>query len=616
MSVDDTQVISLLVHATMELSSATPLADAERERRERELRAVLDALPTAIAVFVPPQRDAVLSNEAWRSGLSHLPPVIWERIATTEGVAAASQPLVVSHNVGGAPTHYMVHVRRLHGPVGTPYGVIVSCVDVTERALAERFGALGALIWSGPVLGLADYYNKAWAAYGRDWEKAVEPADLARCRSALLRTSRERVDSQVEARLQRADGRVRWHELSFEVAEDEGRWYGVARDIHEARDAAAARAHADIATRLKDEFIARASHELRAPLTTMLLWEKVLREPTDASTRAQALDAIRQSALAQSQIVGDLLDVSRAISGKLHVDARAMSLGDVIGAALEGALPTALARRIQLAHSSVGATDIIGDTTRLRQVFDNVLANALKFTEPGGAVAVTTRGTDDAVEVIIRDTGRGIAPEQLERIFQPFHQADDMLTRHHGGLGLGLAISRELVQLHNGTLTAESEGPGRGATFRIRIPVNKSARTRSAVSDAVNSVLERTRVLVIDDDARVRDALALLLQRVRVIVDTASSAANARQRIASEPPDLMICDLAMPGEDGFTFIRGTRAAGCTIPAIALTGHALEADVARAIEAGFNVHIAKPVHFERLISTIGQLISSTKISNTP
>ncbi len=384
----------------------------------------------------------------------------------------------------------------------------------------------------------------------------------------------------------------------------------------------AARADAEQAHWLKDRFLSAVSHELRAPLTTMLLWEKVLRdeatseaasEATSGALRAQALDAIRQSALAQSRLVGDLLDLSRALSGKLHVDLRPQDLERVLRAALEAIAPAARARQIVLDRRGAPAVALVlADGARLRQVLDALLDNAVKFTEPKGRVTLAVERREGMIAITVEDTGRGIAPERLPGVFEPFRRLEHAPARTERGvgLGLGLAIARKIAALHHGELTAASEGPGRGASFTLTLPIADEARPR-APEDEREPALAAIRVLVVDDDARVRRALALLLGRAGAVVDTVESAEAARVQIALQPPDVIVCDVTLQAEDGNRFLQRLRAAGQTTPAIALTAYGTEDDVKRALDAGFDVHLAKPVDFDRLAEQIGALVAARR-----
>jgi len=585
--------------------------------------AVLDATPSfldelgfPVAVFGPSLAPARTSS-SWRAmfGTGPLSELVVSRVAATRstGLDHHDPELVLSTT---RPIYLAVTFHRRR----SADAVIAACIDITDATLIQRLKCSpGALLWSGPVTGTADYFSHAWCSYtrgsesmGDTWQYSIEPNDLERATQAFGEAGRGS-SSPIEVRIRRADGVVRWHLLRFAILDD--RWYGIATDIDDARNRwseeslayeRAARADAEHANAMKDQFLAAVSHELRSPITTMLLWERILRDPSSsAALHTTAIDAIHQSAETQSRLVGDLLDVSRAISGKLHIDVSAIEVDDVLAAAVAAITPIAAAKGIVIErHPGNLVGPVLGDRIRLRQILDNILTNAVKFTDAPGHVLVAANRDTEVVTIDISDSGRGISAEFLPKIFEPFSQSDDVLTRSAGGLGLGLAISRQLATLHHGTLSARSYGPNLGSTFTLTLPC-----TRPVVASAIAtpSSLKRVRVLVVDDDARVRDALALLLERAGVIVDTADSAANARLRIASEAPHALVCDLAMPDEDGYSLLRDLRAGGSTIPAIALTAHATVADVNRARAAGFEVHLAKPVDVAKLVENIDQLV---------
>jgi CheY-like chemotaxis protein len=372
----------------------------------------------------------------------------------------------------------------------------------------------------------------------------------------------------------------------------------------------AARLRAEQANAMKDRFLAAVSHELRAPLTTILLWERILRDPSSSPMlRDRAMDAIHQSTQTQARLVEELLDVSRAISGKLHIDLVPVDLDRVIDDAVLALQGLANAKHIALERGGEGRCgSVIGDASRLRQILDNLLANAINFTTGPGRVLVGAIRESDTVAIEIADSGRGIAAALLPRIFEPFSQIDDVMTRKAGGLGLGLAISRELATLHQGTLTARSGGEHHGSTFTLTIPASRHDAPQPVVRQH-DRQLHQVRVLVIDDDERVCDVLALLLTKAGAVVETATSAAAARAKILLGQPQALVCDLAMPDEDGFTFLRSLRTAGSQIPAIALTAHATKTDIARARSAGFEVHLAKPIDFALLVENIDQLVAT-------
>jgi len=405
---------------------------------------------------------------------------------------------------------------------------------------------------------------------------------------------------------------------------ERGRWYasatplaidrGALDPVAQLAAAQAARTDAEQASALKDQFLAAVSHELRAPLTTILLWEQILRtSAADGVLHLQAIEAIHQSALVQGRLVDDLLDVSRAISGKLHVDLDPIDIEAAIASALGAIAPSALAKQITLQRRGPQVTELVlGDPERIRQILGNLLANAVKFSEPLSHVSVAVSAASDQIAIEIEDTGRGIAPEFLPHLFVPFSQSADAVTSGAGGLGLGLAIAKQLAVLHGGNVSARSAGLGQGATFTLTLPC-VGRRAAGAKPRPRSPVLPRIRVLVVDDDWRVRDALALLLERAGAIVDTAESASIARTKIAALPPAVLVSDIAMPVENGYQLLQQLRAAGCAVPAIALTAHATRSDIERARAAGYEIHLAKPVDFDKLVARIGELANVAQIA---
>ena len=596
------------------LELACALVDAVLD----ETPGILDELGFPVAVFgssLVPERV----SSAWRAvfGVRELSESFVAHVGATRtsGVDHHDAELLVTTI---RPTYLAVTFHRRRAGLA----VIAACVDITDATLIGRLGcSADALVWGGPIRGTADYFSRSWCRYthGSDstlhpWQYSIEPCDVERSMHAFGEAARQRNSSPIDVRIRRADDVVRWHLLRFTMVG--GRWYGIATDIDDARNRSseenlayerAARADAEHANAMKDQFLAAVSHELRSPITTMLLWERILRDPSSSATlQATAIDAIHQSAETQARLVGDLLDVSRAISGKLHIEVSAVDVDGVLADAIAAITPIAIAKGIVVErHSGTPVGAVLGDRTRVRQILDNLLTNAVKFTESPGHVLVAASRDTDFVTIDVADSGRGIAAEFLPKVFEPFSQSDDVLTRHAGGLGLGLAISRQLATLHQGTLTARSLGTNRGATFTLTLPCTQ--RPVVAPVATTRPALERVRVLVVDDDPRVRDALALLLDRAGAVVETADSVAIARERIAREAPHALICDLAMPDEDGYSLLRELRAAGSKIPAIALTAHATLVDVQRARAAGFEIHLAKPVDFAKLVENIDQLV---------
>jgi signal transduction histidine kinase/ActR/RegA family two-component response regulator len=380
-----------------------------------------------------------------------------------------------------------------------------------------------------------------------------------------------------------------------------------------------ARAAAERANRTKDEFLAVVSHELRTPLTSILGWADMLRRGRlEESRRERACQAIYDSARRQAKLIDDLLDVSRIMSGKLRLERTSVNINDVVDDAVQVVQPAADAKEVQIsvaADPKVGA--IHGDNARLQQVVSNLLSNALKFTPRGGSVIVQVTRSLDCVELQVRDSGQGIAPEFLSHVFEPFRQADGSTTRAHGGLGLGLSIVKRLVDAHHGTITATSEGVGRGASFIVRLPVN-AAPTRSAypavmLSDSAHvesPSLNGLAVLVVDDDEDSRFVVAEHLSSQGAIVIGAASAVEAYEALRHEQVDVLLADIAMPEEDGYTLIRRIRGglvpACAAIPAAALTAFAREDDRQLALSAGFQMHLVKPVDSDALIGAVARL----------
>ena len=379
-----------------------------------------------------------------------------------------------------------------------------------------------------------------------------------------------------------------------------------------------ARAEAEAANRIKDEFLATLSHELRTPLTSLLGWACLLRgSPLDETLRAKGIDAIERNAKVQARLIDDLLDVSRIISGKLNLQVRPLEVSSSIEAAIAVVRPAANAKAIHLVYKkdpSIGT--ISGDAARLQQVVWNLLSNAVKFTPEGGYIEVRVERVNSHVRITVVDTGQGISAEFLPQVFDRFRQADSSTTRNYGGLGLGLAIVRHLVELHGGTVHAESPGEGLGATISAIFPLlaerpqpetggqNGSQRLESS------SALNGLRVLVVDDEADARQIISTMIERTGAEVKTCESAREGLQMLQQWHPDVLMSDIAMPGEDGYSFINKVRALpvdqGGHTPAAAFTAYAREEDRKRVLDAGFQMHIAKPVSSSKLAAMISYL----------
>ncbi len=374
--------------------------------------------------------------------------------------------------------------------------------------------------------------------------------------------------------------------------------------------------------RLKDEFLGTVSHELRTPLNAVLGWTTILRRgAADPSVTTRALSAIERNAKAQAQLVEDLLDTSRIVSGKLRIDASPIDISGIVQGAVDSFGPLARARSTDLsATCEDGLPPVLADTIRLQQVIGNLLANALKFTPAGGRVAIRAQRSGSGVEISVRDNGAGIAPEFLPFVFDRFRQGDSTTTRAHGGLGLGLAIARHLVELHGGTIRAESAGEHTGATFTIVLPVAaaRQAAGRETPADSTSRSVAGVRVLAVDDQEDTRALLQTLLAEAGAIVDVAVSAPDGLQALTERRPDVLVADIAMPGEDGYSLIRAVRRDESVrhlprLPAIALTAYARDHDRQRAEAAGFDRHLTKPVDAAALVSAVAELMSGSPTS---
>jgi len=388
-----------------------------------------------------------------------------------------------------------------------------------------------------------------------------------------------------------------------------------------------ARAEAEAASRMKDEFLATLSHELRTPLTAIFGWARLLRSgKLDSQDTEQGLDAIERNSRVLTHLVEDLLDISRIVAGTLRLDVQRVNLAEVIDAALAAVLPAADAKGIRIhkvLDSLVGP--VSGDPARLQQVVWNLLTNAIKFTPKGGQVQVLLERVNSHVEISVIDTGQGIEPEFLPLVFDRFRQADASTTRQHGGLGLGLAIAKHLVEMHGGTVRAKSPGAGQGATFTVALPILVVHRQDSpterilpkephvAELESPIDVLAGVRVLVVDDEADARALVMRVLAECGAEVRTAATAAEALPILDEFRPDVLASDIGMPGEDGYDLIRQIRAGGRTarwLPAIALTAFARAEDRKRAMLAGFQTHVSKPVDPAELVAVVASLAGRT------
>ncbi len=469
--------------------------------------------------------------------------------------------------------------------------------------------------------------------------------------------SRDFIDSELDTALRegqfrdegwrvRKDGSRLWADVTITpVREPSGRLIGfakVTRDLTSRRDAdeqktqlireQAARQAAERSDRMKDEFLATLSHELRTPLNAIIGWTHILDQDPRPETLKKGLAVIARNAAAQSQLVADILDVQRLASGRLRLNLDTVELGRIVDLALDTVRPAAAAKNISLIPiMDTAAPSVLGDAERLQQIVWNLLSNAIKFTPKGGRVAIRLMKVGSHVDLTVEDNGPGIAPEFLPHLFERFRQFDASSTRRHGGLGLGLSIVRSLAELHGGTVAVANAAHG-GAIFSVRLPVaSVGAQSPAIVANQAMSVatvdkqvslssapsLKDVKVLVVDDDADGRQLVAQVLGLCGADVMLAGSAADAFPMVGRERPHVIVCDIGMPDEDGYGFIERVRRLsmeeGGATPAAALTAFASTQDRMRALNAGFQIHIPKPVQPAELVTVVASLIGRRRPS---
>jgi CheY-like chemotaxis protein/anti-sigma regulatory factor (Ser/Thr protein kinase) len=375
-----------------------------------------------------------------------------------------------------------------------------------------------------------------------------------------------------------------------------------------------------LANRTKDEFLAMVSHELRTPLNAIVGWSGMIRRASlDKDRERHAIEVIERNAKAQAQLIDDILDVSRIVSGKLRLDLRPIQLHQIVATAVDSIRPVAEAKSVELkVQLDSDAGPVSGDADRLQQIVWNLLTNAVKFTPAGGEIQISLIDADKNVEIVVKDTGQGITPDVLPHIFDRFRQADSSKTRRHGGLGLGLAIVHHLVQLHGGTVTAQSDGQDQGSEFRVVIPCMVPAlslvQPDSDKGSLPSSQLSRISILVVDDDADSRNMLEIGLRSNGADVRTAGSVREAIAILDRKGwrPAVLLSDLGMPDQDGYDLIELVRARpveeGGQLPAIALTGYAGKEEGEKTLRVGYQAHLSKPVDWSNLIRTISRVVN--------
>src|SRR5688572_426279 len=533
--------------------------------------------------------------------------------------------------------------------------------DITDRKWAEeaaristeRFRFLAEstplMIFTATPSGAIDYVNRELTAFtglhsqdiyasgtwtfthpdeteehSRRWNHAIETGETF----------------QHECRLRRNDGVYRWHlTRASAMRDDEGNivnWVGSSTDIDDRKsleeNLVRQYRESETLSRAKDEFLATSSHELRTPLTSILGWSELLvTGELDADTQREALDSIRFSARAQSRLIDDMLDVSRLLTGKLELNSEMVDVGAALLLAIRAITPAAENKRIRIEKSFArDAARVYGDATRLQQVFWNLLSNSVKFTPEGGSIRIRLFSTDARVEVEVSDTGKGIGRDFLPRVFQSLSQEGGTSTRQHGGLGLGLSIVKQLVEMHGGTVRVESEGENRGSTFTVALPARgrdkalpnsrpKITEITDAPSTAKGAVIAGLRVLVVDDEPDVLKMIAITLRGGGASVSTATSAAQALDQLSKEVFDVLISDIAMPSEDGHSLARRIRARDddwSRIPAIALTAYGGPLQQQLALSAGFDEYVKKPFAPRALIEVVAGVARRRSEPETP
>jgi len=600
------------------------------------------------------------------------------KLAIEEAIRAGAS-YVAEYRVRGDEGERWVVARGtvLRDPSGRPLRLHGVVLDITQRKLAEqslreseaRFRNMSdhapVMIWMTGADGRCEYVNRLWCqftgqresdALGLGWLEALHPEDAARSWAAFEQASAEQAPLRIEYRLRNSDGQYRFMLVAASPRFGSDHTFlgyiGSVIDLTDQRRAMDtserlleserhARGEAERTSRIKDEFLATLSHELRTPLNAILGWSQLVkRSITNPVEVARGLEIIDRNARAQTQIIEDLLDMSSIISGKVSLRLSTLELAAVISGAVETIRPTAEAKAVRLSLSLPAAAGALvkGDPHRLQQVFWNLLSNAVKFTPRGGSIQVELNERDGLAEVLIRDSGEGIAPEFLPYVFDRFRQGDASTTRRHGGLGLGLSIVKQLVELHGGAVRVQSERRGAGTTFTVSLPlmgdepfveeaehagtvVNLSSLPARELEYARGGVeLSGLRVVVLDDEPDARLFVKRLLEDRGAEATVVATASEAFELVRSGTFDALLSDIGMPGEDGYSLIERVRAlspdCGGSVPAIALTAYARQADRARALAAGFSAHLSKPLQPSTLVQELGRITGRAGNSRIP
>jgi PAS domain S-box-containing protein len=525
-------------------------------------------------------------------------------------------------------------------------GISIVCEEITERKQAEvalreseeRFRNMAdnapVMVWVTDSTGYCTYLSQSWYEFtaqteatglGFGWLDAVHPEEREVSRNIFLKANECHEAFRLEYRVQNKDGEYRWAIDSAspwfgEEGEFKG-FIGSVIDISDRKQAEAARERllqqeqvareqAEQANRIKDEFLTVLSHELRTPLNPILGWTKLLQtRKFDETKIAQALATIERNTKLQIQLVDDLLDLAKILRGKLSLNVTRVNLSPMIEAAIETVRTAGVAKSISFYSVLPNIGLVSGDAARLQQIVWNLLSNAIKFTPEGGQVSIEVEKVDTQAQIKVSDTGKGISPDFLPYIFESFRQEDASTTRKYGGLGLGLAIVRHLVEAHGGTISADSPGVDLGATFTVRLPLLSAQPEIKQTDELHNSEPELTgiRVLAVDDEPDTRELLTVLLTEYKAEVMTVTSAAEVLANLEFFQPDVLVCDIGMPNVDGYSLMRQVRALppkkGGQTPAIALTAYATIEDEQRALSSGYQRHLKKPLEPEQLVQAV-------------
>jgi PAS domain S-box-containing protein len=607
-------------------------------------RKIIDANPFVIALLGYALEE-LIGKELWEIGLFHdieESKAAFDRLQRDGYIRYEDLPLETKDGKR-AEVEFVSNAYDVDGQN------IIQCNirDITERKTAESAAHEGAerfrfLAESMPLMvftarpnGEVDYFNQQWSVFTglsldeiKDWRwtRFIHPDDV----KETARNWRHAIECgepfEAQHRFRRADGVYRWHLSRACAMYDPGgkitMWISSNTDIDDQKSAEGALNHlykeAESLNRAKDEFLATLSHELRTPMTSILGWTALLAAATlDEKTRKEGIATIHRSAIAQAQLIDDVLDVSRMITGKLRLTIEPVDMENVLRSAITAFVPAAEAKELRLRMDfQPDLLQLGGDPARLQQVFWNLLSNAVKFTPAGGRIDVRLFLRDSNAVVEVQDTGAGIRPEFLPYAFDRFAQQESGTMRHHGGMGIGLSIAKQLVELHGGTITVASKGKGLGTTFTVTIPVQVSVPVevfpvggRAKTASRTTPSIAGLHVLVVDDEPDSRRTIAAILEQYGAVVTAATSAKEGLTLSARQSFDVLLCDIAMPEQDGYSLIRRIRSLAdekSHIPAVALTAYGRPSEREIALAEGFDEYLKKPVEPDDLVSIVADV----------